>query len=129
TRHTSQTSQAHAGPPRVVVPADLATCAACLRDTFDPGGRRFRHPFVTCTDCGPRYTILRDVPYDRARTTMAELTTCAACTAEYADPRDRRFHAESIACPACGPRALLVVEGAPVAYGDAAVISAARRMA
>lgn len=85
------------------VPADVATCADCLTELFDPENRRFGHPFITCTDCGPRFTIVRDTPFDRERTTMAGFEMCAACRREYADPLDRRFHAETIACPACGP--------------------------
>ncbi len=85
------------------VPPDTATCAACLAELFDAGNRRFGHAFINCTDCGPRFTIVRDVPYDRERTTMAAFKMCGACRVEYDDPANRRFHAEAIACPGCGP--------------------------
>jgi hydrogenase maturation protein HypF len=109
-----------------LVARDAAVCADCLAEVLDPSDRRYRYPFATCTDCGPRYTIVQDVPYDRARTTMAPFPLCADCLAEYEDPSDRRFHAESIACPACGPRARLVGDGDwpgsdAVAQGAAAI--------
>ncbi|MEO5567898.1 MAG: Sua5/YciO/YrdC/YwlC family protein, partial [Gemmatimonadaceae bacterium] len=85
------------------VPPDVGTCEACLAELFDPSNRRFGHPFITCTDCGPRFTVLREAPYDRERTTMSTFPLCARCQHEYDDPRDRRFHAETIACPECGP--------------------------
>lgn len=91
------------GSPRPTLPPDLALCAACRVEIRTPGERRYRYPFTNCTNCGPRWSIVRGVPYDRPRTSMAEFAMCPACAAEYADPADRRFHAQPIACPRCGP--------------------------
>jgi hydrogenase maturation protein HypF len=106
------------GSRRTLVSADSATCADCLAELADPADRRFGYPFINCTNCGPRFTIVRDVPYDRPLTTMAGFTMCERCAAEYHDPADRRFHAEPVCCPACGPALrLLGPDGTVLAHG------------
>jgi hydrogenase maturation protein HypF len=96
------------GARRALVSPDTATCRDCLSELRDPADRRFGYPFINCTNCGPRYTIVLSVPYDRSRTTMATFPMCADCQAEYDDPANRRFHAEPVCCPACGPRLRLL---------------------
>ena len=93
--------------PGLGIAPDWATCPACVAETLDPFSRRYRYPFTACTDCGPRLTLFRHAPYDRAHTAMAPFPLCADCQREYADPEDRRFHAQAMACHACGPKATL----------------------
>src|SRR5271165_1945394 len=97
-----------AGDAHTQVAPDAAICAACAEEIANPFERRFRYPFANCTHCGPRLSIVKDIPYDRANTTMSPFAMCEACEGEYRSPADRRFHAEAIACHSCGPRATLV---------------------
>ncbi len=108
---------------RQPVPPDVALCASCERELGDPSDRRYRYPFITCTDCGPRYTVIESLPYDRERTAMRVFTQCPACLAEYHAPENRRYHSETNSCPACGPR--IWFEGASPAHGAEAALRSA----
>jgi hydrogenase maturation protein HypF len=122
-------SDAQTGLRRTLVSADTATCADCLRELSDPADRRHKYPFINCTNCGPRFTIVRDVPYDRPLTTMAPFTMCERCAYEYHDPADRRFHAQPVCCPACGPRLALDGDSQDPLQGAAELLRRGRILA
>lgn len=117
-----------AGEVSVGIVPDMATCPECRAEMADPAARRFRYAFTNCTDCGPRFSIVTDLPYDRARTTMAGFALCLDCRAEYENPADRRFHAQPVACPACGPRLLFQAADVPSLEGEAALAAAVARL-
>lgn len=119
-------SRAEAGQYQLVSP-DIATCPDCLREIFDPADRRYRYPFTNCTNCGPRFTIIEDIPYDRPLTTMREFRMCPRCQREYDDPLDRRFHAQPNACSECGPR-LTLTDGNGVAIEAGDIIGETARL-
>jgi len=106
------------------VSPDISICADCQEELFDPNNRRFRYPFISCINCGPRFSIIKDIPYDRPYTTMADFEMCPQCKAEYDNPRDRRFHTQPIACPACGPSVWLESKGEIISKGEDAIQTA-----
>ncbi|MEO6503461.1 MAG: carbamoyltransferase HypF [Jatrophihabitantaceae bacterium] len=119
----------HGSSGRTLVSPDVATCPDCMAELADPANRRYRHPFISCVNCGPRFTIVAGLPYDRPYTSMAELPLCHDCAAEYADPGDRRFHAQTIACPACGPTLTLFRPAEREQLGKAAITESRRLLA
>jgi len=126
-------SEAVAGAFQPISP-DVCICPDCLRELLDPTNRRYHYPFINCTNCGPRFTIITDIPYDRPNTTMARFNMCPDCAAEYRDPLDRRFHAQPVACPVCGPKVWLEISGqeengGQLAQGEDAIREARRLLA
>ncbi|QBJ98626.1 carbamoyltransferase HypF [Rhodococcus sp. ABRD24] len=119
----------HTRGARTLLPPDVGICADCIREMADPSDRRYRHPFVNCTNCGPRFTVVTDLPYDRPATTMAAFPMCPRCAREYADPTDRRYHAQPICCPDCGPRIFAECDGGRLDGVDAVLGRVQREIA
>src|ERR1700690_1373932 len=117
--------ESQGGEADIHVPQDYFTCEDCLDEMDSPTDRRYRYPFINCPQCGPRYTLIESLPYDRPRTSMKDFTLFPACLSEYENPLDRRFHAEPVACPVCGPRLTFLAKQDPSVAGDQAALSAA----